>query len=251
MTDGADHRTVEVSAATFSYDGRAALEGVEFTACSGDMLALIGPNGGGKSTLLRGLLGLVDSTGVVRILGENATLSRSRCAYVPQADGVDPEFPISVLGVVLTGVGKRTGPALWPRTRDRATAREALGRVGLDGYERRLFGELSGGQRQRTLLARALAAQPRVLLLDEPFSGVDKPSADIIEAELLELTRGGRTVLISTHDHEFARRACTRAVLLNRVQRGFGPVADVLTSELLVSCYTGRSSSVGTGTGRE
>lgn len=230
---------VAVRGASFSYAGAVALSDVDFAVGAGEMLALAGPNGGGKSTLLRGLLHLVDSTGDVRVLGQPPKQARRRCGYVPQVDSVDPEFPITTLGVVLMGVGRRTGPPLWPRTRDKATAREALQRVGLDGCERRPFRVLSGGQRQRVLVARALASRPEVLLLDEPFSGVDATSAAAIEDALLEALRNGSTVVVSTHDHDFARRACTRALLLNGVQHGFGPCADVLEPTAVARCYTG------------
>lgn len=237
--------TVEIHGATFTYAGHAALTGVDFTLGSGNMLALAGPNGGGKSTLLRGLLHLVDATGDIRVLGDPPKQARRQCGYVPQADNVDPDFPISALGVVLMGVGRRTGPALWPRTRDRATARSALHQVGLDGHERRPFSVLSGGQRQRLLVARALASHPEVLLLDEPFSGVDAASARIIEDSLAEIRQRGGTVLVSTHDHEFARRACSHSLLLNRTQYGFGPCDDVLTSTAVAGCYTGQTPEVG------
>jgi manganese/iron transport system ATP-binding protein len=207
------------------------------------VLALAGPNGAGKSTLLRGVLGLVETSGEVRVLGEEPKRARARCAYVPQAGGMDPHFPITALGVVLTGIGKRTGPPLWPRTRDRALARDALRGVGLEDRERRMFGELSGGQQQRVLLARALAARPEVLLLDEPFNGVDRPSAEFIEAGLVELAERGGAVLVSTHDHEFACRACTSALLLNHTQWGFGPAREVLAPQSLVDCYTGLTSA--------
>ena len=234
-----DLSAVVVRSASFSYAGERALTDVDFAVDAGDAVALVGPNGGGKSTLLRGLLHLVDATGQVRVLGEHPKKVRQRCGYVPQVDSVDPEFPITALGVVLMGVGRRTGPPLWPRKRDGAAAREALRQVGLDGCERRPFRVLSGGQRQRVLVARALASRPEVLLLDEPFSGVDATSAAAIEQALQRERSSSATVVVSTHDHEFARRACTHALLLNGVQHGFGSCEAVLEPTALARCYTG------------
>ena len=162
MTAASEDPAVEVRGATFSYAGEPALSDVDFALPRGGMLALVGPNGGGKSTLLRGLLHLVDVSGEVRVLGTAPKQARRRCGYVPQVEAVDREFPISTLGVVLMGVGRRTGPPLWPRGRGKAAAREALGRVGLGGHERRPFRVLSGGQRQRVAVARALASRPEV-----------------------------------------------------------------------------------------
>ncbi len=233
--------TIDVRQASFAYGGSTALTDVEFAVHAGEMVALIGPNGGGKSTLLKGLLHLVHTTGSIHVLETSPKRARPRCAYVPQADSVDPDFPISTLGVVLMGVGDRTGPPLWPRKRDKVTARAALHRVGLDGQERRPFNVLSGGQRQRVLVARALAARPEVLLLDEPLSGADATSARIIEDSLGEIRQTGGTVVISTHDHEFTRRACSHALLLNGIQYAFGSCDDVLTSAAIAECYTGRA----------
>lgn len=242
MSRDSETSAVEVRGASFSYAGRLALSDVDFSVDRGEMLALVGPNGGGKSTLLRGLLHLVDASGDIRVLGTAPKHARRRCGYVPQVDSVDPEFPITTLGVVLMGVGNRTGPALWPRKRDKAEAREALRRVGLDGHERRPFRVLSGGQRQRVLVARALASRPEVLLLDEPFSGVDSTSAEAIEDALREALRLGTAVVVSTHDHDFARRVCTHALLLKGVQYGFGPCGDVLDPAVVADCYTGRGA---------
>lgn len=243
MTAASEDPAVEVRGATFSYAGEPALSDVDFALPRGGMLALVGPNGGGKSTLLRGLLHLVDVSGEVRVLGTAPKQARRRCGYVPQVEAVDREFPISTLGVVLMGVGRRTGPPLWPRGRGKAAAREALGRVGLGGHERRPFRVLSGGQRQRVLVARALASRPEVLLLDEPFSGVDATSAEAIEAALRQVRERGTTVVVSTHDHDFAGRECSQAVLLNATQHACGACEDVLDPAALARCYTGRAAA--------
>lgn len=236
-TDTTHAPAVEVRAAAFGYQGRTVLSGVDFALEPGDMLALIGPNGGGKSTLLKGLLHLVSQSGELRISGRPPKQARRACGYVPQVDGIDPDFPISVLGVALMGVGRRTGPALWPRRRDRETARQALRRMRLDGQERCAFNELSGGQRQRALVARALAGTPSVLLLDEPLSATDSASTAAITKVLRELRGDGTTVVLSTHDHEFARRECSHALLLNGIQHAFGQCEHVLESPELASCY--------------
>jgi manganese/iron transport system ATP-binding protein/manganese/zinc/iron transport system ATP- binding protein len=209
--------------------GRPAITGIEFTASAGEIIAVLGPNGGGKTTLFRALLGeLPESRGTIEAHGS--------IAYVPQTERARLDYPVSALDVALMGTYS-TVPWYRPigRTeRDRAEA--ALARVGLEAEAQAPFGALSGGQRQRVLIARALAQQASILLLDEPLSGVDAPSADRVLAVLDELRGAGATVLVATHDISQARRF-DRVLCLHRAQVAFGAPTETLTPATLKATY--------------
>jgi ABC-type Mn2+/Zn2+ transport system ATPase subunit len=224
-----------------AYERRPALTGVHGEVHAGRAVAVIGPNGAGKTTLLKAVLGLVPVVaGRVTVLGSSPAQARRQVAYMPQADTLDGEFPVSVEQVVLMGRYRAVGWFRRPGRVDRRIAAEALDRVGLADLARRRFGVLSGGQRQRVLLARAMAQQPRLLLLDEPFSGVDVPSQQALLDGLAGMRAEGATVLLSTHDLALARNVCDVVCLLNRRQLGFGPVPQVLTRPLLLQAYGGQ-----------
>ncbi len=209
--------------------GDGALEDVSFMAHGGEVVAVLGPNGGGKTTLFRALLGeLPLRHGTVELAG--------RPAYVAQTERSRLDFPVSALDVVLMGAYARTP---WYRriaAADRQAGRAALDRVGLAERERSRFGALSGGQRQRVLIARALLQDAPVMLLDEPLSGVDRVSAEHIEAVFASLREEGRALLVATHDIEQARRF-DRVLCLARRQVAFGPPAATLTAEVLAETY--------------
>jgi manganese/iron transport system ATP-binding protein len=192
--------------ADLGYRGAAVLRGVDLTLAPGRILALVGPNGAGKSTLIKAALGLAQViSGAAEVGGRPPARARADVGYVPQADTLDPEFPISVRQVVLLGRYRRLG--WWRRTgaADRRAVTDALVRAGLADRARHRFGVLSGGQRRRVLIARALVAEPRLLLLDEPFTGVDAASRQAILGVLGDLASGGTAIVVSTHDPELAR----------------------------------------------
>jgi len=221
-----------------AYDRRPVLEDVTGELAQGRSLALIGPNGAGKSTLLKAILGLVPVTsGRIEVLGRTPALARGDVAYVPQIDALDETFPVSALDVALMGRYRRVGWLRRPGRVDREIARDALAQVGLADRARERFGLLSGGQRQRVLLARAIAQQAALLLLDEPFNGVDATSTDAILEVLARLRAGGAAIVMSTHDLSIAHLACDDACLLNRRQVAFGPVANTLTADRLRDTY--------------
>jgi manganese/iron transport system ATP-binding protein len=227
-----------------AYGRRSVLAGVTGEVAPGGSLALIGPNGAGKSTLIKAILGLVDTvTGRVEVLGTTPARARGRVAYVPQADMLDAEFPVTVAQVVLMGRYRRIGWVRRPGKADRAIAEQALERVGLGGRAGDRFGILSGGQRQRVLLARALAQQPELLLLDEPFNGVDNTTTEVLLDVLAEQRKAGVAVVMATHDLSIAHLACDTGCLLNHHQVAFAPIDEALTPELLGETY-GRSAVV-------
>lgn len=210
-------------------NGATALSGVTFAATEGQAVAVLGPNGGGKTTLFRALLReLPATTGTIELDGTPA--------YVPQTERSRLDFPVSALDVALMGAYGRTP---WYRRiagSDRAQARAALDRVGLGDRAGTRFGALSDGQRQRVLIARALVQDARVLLLDEPFAGVDRTSEDAIMRILDELRAEGRVLLIATHDVEQARR-WDRVLCLAGRQVAYGAPAETLTNAVLEDTY--------------
>jgi ABC-type Mn2+/Zn2+ transport system ATPase subunit len=209
--------------------GRTALEDVSFSLDAGQIAGALGPNGGGKTTLFRALLGeLPYRRGAVELDG--------RPAYVPQTDRARLDFPVSARDVALMGAYGRTPFFKRIGRADHAAAEAALDRVGLTDRAGARFGTLSGGQRQRVLIARALVQDARVLLLDEPLTGVDAPSARRIEAVLRELRDEGRALLVATHDVEQARRF-DRVLCLHTRQVAFGPPAETLTPAVLQTTY--------------
>jgi manganese/iron transport system ATP-binding protein/manganese/zinc/iron transport system ATP- binding protein len=209
--------------------GRTALRDVAFAAEAGQIVGVLGPNGGGKTTLFRALLDeLPVQSGEIRLPG--------RPAYVPQTERARLDFPVSAFDVVLMGAYGRTPWFRRVTRRDRDAARAALGRVGLADDARTSFGALSGGQRQRVLIARALLQQASLLLLDEPLSGVDGVSAASIEALFGELRAEGRTLLVATHD---VRQAAEwdRVLCVHGRQVAYGAPATTLTPDTLRETY--------------
>jgi manganese/iron transport system ATP-binding protein len=223
---------------TAAYGREPAVEGVTGRVEPGGSLALIGPNGAGKSTLIKAVLGLVPLvSGTVEVLGVPPARARAQVAYVPQAEALDRNFPITALQVVLMGRYRTIGWLRRPGAQDRALAMDALERVGLADRAGRRFGTLSGGQRQRVLMARAMAQQARLLLLDEPFTGVDTTSTDLLLEVLDGLRTDGVAVVMATHDLSVAHLACGDACLINRRQVAFGPIGEALTAERLRETY--------------
>ncbi len=222
---------IEAEALAVGYGGPPAISGVSFSLLSGRRAALLGPNGGGKTTLLRAILGeLRPVAGRLAVEG--------RCGYLPQTERTRLDYPVSALDVATMGALPRLPWWRPPGRRDRRSAADALGRVGLGNQAARTFGELSGGQRQRVLIARALVQDAATLLLDEPFAGLDNPSAAGLESLIDELAAEGRGIVIATHDLGQARR-CESVLCLNRVQVAFGPPAEVLDRETLEATYGG------------
>jgi manganese/iron transport system ATP-binding protein len=242
LTTSADHDrpALILERVSLAYERDPVVEGVDGIVAPGTALALIGPNGAGKSTLIKAILGLVPVVGgTIEVLGTTPVQARGRVAYVPQAEALDPAFPVSVLEVVLMGRYREIGWVRRPGRSDHRAARAALAMVGLEHRARDRFGVLSGGQRQRVLIARAVAQEARLLLLDEPFTGVDTTTTEALLAVLQRLRADGVAVVMSTHDLSVAHLACGEACLLNRHQVAFGPIEQSLTADLLRETYGG------------
>jgi len=222
---------IEAAGLAAGYDGSPAITGVSFSLRAGERMALLGPNGGGKTTLMRAILG------EARTLGGNLAVG-TRCATVPQTERSQLDYPVSALDVATMGALSRLPWWRRPGRRDRKAARRALERVGLGERVDVTFGKLSGGQRQRVLIARSLVQEARVLLLDEPFAGLDRPSADGLEALIAALAGEGRGVMVATHDLEQARRWDT-VLCLNGAQIACGPPEQTLDLATIEATYGG------------
>jgi manganese/zinc/iron transport system ATP- binding protein len=231
---------LEVRRLTASYSSRPVLWDVDAEIPGGVLAAIVGPNGAGKSTLLKAVVGLlkVDS-GHVLIEGQPAARALDRVAYVPQRDEVDWDFPITVREVVEMGRYRSTGWIRRLKKSDHEKVEEAITRVGMMPYATRQIGELSGGQRQRVFIARALAQEAPVMLLDEPFAGVDARTESVLLDLLSEFRDEGRTVIVVHHDIGTVRARFDWALLLNVRNVACGPVAESLSDEMLRRAYGG------------
>ena len=234
---------LEVHDASVVYrNGNRALDHARFSVPQGSITALVGINGSGKSTLFKSIMGFVPLvTGSIRILGMAVpeALKKNLVAYVPQSEEVDWTFPVLVEDVVMMG---RYGHMNWlriPRPRDRQAVDEALERVGMGAYRKRQIGELSGGQKKRVFLARALAQEGRVILLDEPFTGVDVTTERQIITLLSSLRDEGHVMLVSTHNLGSVPEFCDRAVLINKTVLAEGPVRETFTADNLQKAFGG------------
>jgi len=232
---------VEVHDLTVAYRTQPVLWDVDLELPEGQLIAIVGPNGAGKSTLLKAMLGLVPSvTGWVQIFGEPYARRRSWVGYVPQRESVDWDFPTSALDVVTMGLYGQIGWFRRPSKRHRETALACLDKVGLRDLAHRQISQLSGGQQQRVFLARALAQDARLYLMDEPFAGVDATTERAILTLLKELRDTGRTVVAVHHDLQTVAEYFDHVVLLNMRLVAAGPVTTTFTAENLQRTYGGR-----------
>jgi manganese/iron transport system ATP-binding protein len=240
--DGLD-ASLSVRGLTVAYSsGATALRDTTFELGPGTICGLVGVNGSGKSTLFKAIMGLLHpQQGEVRISGlsVDAALRRNLVAYVPQAEEVDWNFPVLVEDVVTMGRYGHMGFLRIASSEDKRKVAEALDRVGMVDFRRRQIGELSGGQKKRVFLARALAQEGRVILLDEPFTGVDVKTEDAIVALMRELREEGRLMLVSTHNLGSVPDYCDRVVLLLGTVLAAGPTAEVFTQANLERAFGG------------
>lgn len=229
--------SVELHQVTAAYAGITALDNLSFTLHQGDQVAVVGPNGAGKSTLFNLIAGIVKPTqGQVNIYGSGP--QRHICVgYVPQRNRLDWRFPVTVADVVMMGRVGKIGLFRWPRRQDRELVDYALARVGMQSLANRQIGELSGGQQQRVFLARALAQEAELLLLDEPLNGLDQPSQEAILVLLAQLRQQRVTVLVATHDLNQAAEHFAKVMLLNRRLIALGAPQEVLTPNFLSQAY--------------
>ena len=232
---------LEVENVTVAYNGHAVLCDVSFQVAHGARVAVVGPNGAGKSTLFKALVGLLPlREGRILIHGVPLGHHKDCVAYVPQREEVDWRFPVTVADVVMMGRYGRLGWLKRPAKQDRDIVLYALQQMGIADLTNRPISELSGGQQQRVFLARALAQEPHILLMDEPFTGIDITTREAIMSLLDRLRAQQVTVMISTHDLSLASTHFDQVLLLNRHLVGYGAAAEVLIPSLLTNVFGGQ-----------
>lgn len=248
-TLSAGEALLEVDNVSARYRGQLALEHVSFRAFIGERLAVVGPNGAGKSTLFKVIAGVLPLAGGTLRTPGRAALADLRVAYVPQRSTVDWTFPVNVYDVVMMGRVGTIGLLRWPRVRDHERVRASLDTVGIARLAKRQIGELSGGQQQRVFIARALAQEADLLLMDEPLNGLDLPSQEDLFRVLDDLRAQRVTVLVATHDLDQAAKRFDRVMLLNRRLIGIGQPDAVFTPEHLAAAYGGNVRLIETDDG--
>jgi manganese/iron transport system ATP-binding protein len=231
---------LDVQHITVRYNGHVALEDITFHLHEGERVAVVGPNGAGKSTLFKVVSGVLQpGSGEVNIFG-----SRPRghvcIAYIPQRSQVDWNFPVSVADVVMMGRSAKLGPLNWPHKNDWEHVQRALETVELSDLARRQIGQLSGGQQQRMFIARALAQEAELMLMDEPLSGLDTPAQEGLLNLLDTLQNQKVTIMVATHDLDQAARHFDRILLLNHRMIAFDLPQNVLQTDNLLQAYGGR-----------
>ncbi len=241
MATPAEEIPIEVHDLTVAYQHRPVLWDIDLCFPQGQLIGIVGPNGAGKSTLIKAIMGLVPlASGHVEIFGQRSRQALRSVAYVPQRESVDWDFPTTALDVVLMGRYGQLPLFGRPRAKDKEIARQSLDKVGMGDYADRQISQLSGGQQQRVFLARALAQQTRVYLMDEPFAGVDAATEKAIVTILRELQAEGSTVIVVHHDLHSVPDYFDHVLLLNLRTVAFGPVATTFTEENLNATYGGR-----------
>ncbi|MCA6594893.1 MAG: metal ABC transporter ATP-binding protein [Pseudanabaena sp.] len=237
-----DTISIDIENVTVAYHGKVALHSANLQLKAGTICSLVGMNGAGKSTLFKSVMGFVKPiNGRVLINGLPIRIvqKKSLVAYVPQTEEVDWNFPVNVHDVVMMGRYGYMNFLRMPKALDRQVVRESLERVEMWEMRDRQIGELSGGQKKRAFFARALAQQGKVLLLDEPFAGVDVKTEKMMINLLMELRDAGYTVLVSTHDLESINTFCDQVVLINRTILAYGQTSEVFTEENISRTFGG------------
>lgn len=247
---GSAVEAVRLTGVSAGYGTRIALADIDLSIEAGSLVAIIGPNGAGKSTLLKTIAGLLTPlSGTVDVLGGPPSRMAKRIAYVPQAELVDWAFPVTVDDVVMMGRVARIGIGRWPGRSDRDAVRDALETVGMLGLRGRQIGQLSGGQRRRAFLARAIASEPDLYLLDEPVTGVDVVTQEDLMAILSAESKRGRTVIATTHDLASAARHFRQVVFINGRVVASGSADLVMDPALLAATYGGHVIVLAEGQG--
>lgn len=232
------HYPIEINGLSVSYESKRVLTNIFLRIEKGSLAGVVGPNGAGKSTLFKSILGLVEpNAGEVRIFGEEIRKQRKRIAYVPQRDDVDWTFPATVMDIVLMGRYPHLGLFERIGRKDREIAHRALEDLGIQEFRDRQIGALSGGQQQRVFIARALAQQPDIFMLDEPFVGVDITTEEKIISILKEQAKAGKTLLVVHHDLSNVSKYFDSVLLLNQRLVAYGKTTEVFTDRNIALAY--------------
>ncbi|MBO0467447.1 metal ABC transporter ATP-binding protein [Enterococcus plantarum] len=233
-----NNNNVTIKQLTVSYQGQKALTDISLNIPAGKITGIIGPNGAGKSTFLKGLLGLLKTDSRTVAIGEQPLdTQKKRIAYVEQRSALDLSFPINVMKVVLLGTYPKLGLMKRPKKKEKEQALAALKTVQLEAFAKRQIGELSGGQLQRVFIARVLAQKADVIVLDEPFVGIDMTSEKVIMDILKQLKDAGKTILIVHHDLHKVAHYFDNVIILKKKLIASGPVATTFTNKNIQSAY--------------
>lgn len=241
MITQVENPILEIHDLTVSYDQNPVLWNVDLSLPSGKLVGILGPNGAGKSTLIKAIMGLIAPTsGYVKVFDKPLNDVRARISYVPQRESVDWNFPASVLDVVMMGTYGKLGLFRRPGKKERDIAMRSLEQVGMSGFVKRQISELSGGQQQRVFIARALAQEADLYLMDEPFAGVDMSTETAIFQLLQEMAAAGKTVIVVHHDIHSAMNFFDWLIMLNLHLVASGPKELVMNEEMLRKTYGGK-----------
>lgn len=241
MIEQIENPVLEIHDMTASYGRKPVLWNIDLTIPKGKLVGIIGPNGAGKSTLIKAAMDLLPlDSGYVKFFDQDFKEVRQRISYVPQRESVDWDFPASVFDVVLMGRYGKLGLFKRPRKADKEIAWDCLRKVGMENFAKRQIAQLSGGQQQRVFLARALAQQADLYLMDEPFAGVDAATEKAIITLLREMANTDKTVVVVHHDLQSAKQYFDWVILLNMRLVASGPVEKVFTTKLLQETYGGK-----------
>lgn len=241
MITQVENPVLEIHDLTVSYDQNPVLWNVDLSLPAGKLVGILGPNGAGKSTLIKAIMGLITPTsGYVKVFEKPLNDVRARISYVPQRESVDWNFPASVLDVVMMGTYGKLGLFRRPGKKEKELAMKSLEEVGMNGFVNRQISELSGGQQQRVFIARALAQEADLYLMDEPFSGVDMSTETAIFQLLQEMASSGKTVIVVHHDIHSAMTFFDWLIMLNLHLVASGPKELVMNEEMLRKTYGGK-----------
>ena len=241
MITQVENPVLEIHDLTVSYERKPVLWDIDLSIPKGSLVGIIGPNGAGKSTLIKAVMGLLPlSSGYVKLMNKTLDEVRDKISYVPQRESVNWDFPISVFEVVLMGRYGKMGLMARPSKKDKEVALQSLEQVGMSAFASRQISQLSGGQQQRVFLARALAQEADLYLMDEPFVGVDAATESAIITLLREMREAGKTVIVVHHDLQSAAEYFDWVVLLNMRLVASGQTKTTLTKALLEETYGGR-----------
>jgi manganese/zinc/iron transport system ATP- binding protein len=232
---------ISVKNLTVSYQKKPAIKSINLKITEGSIVGIIGPNGAGKSTLIKAILGLLPyDTGEVKIFGKNLDESRKRISYIPQREQFDWDFPINVEDVVMMGRYSHLGMFSFPGKKDKEIVQEKIQKVGMQDFRTRQIRNLSGGQQQRIFLARALAQESDIYLMDEPFVGVDAKTERTIFDLMNELKQQNKTILVVHHDLGKVTEYFDKLILINQTLVAYGDTDLVFNKELISKTYGGR-----------
>ncbi len=238
---------LKIEQLTVAYGANIALRQVNMTLEGGNLVGVIGPNGAGKSTLLKAILGMVAYSGQITIEGQPVSRKRLSLAYVPQKEEVRWDFPVTVEDVVMMGRYRRIGWVRFASKRDRQVVDETLEQVGMTNFRHRQISQLSGGQQQRVFVARALAQEGDIILLDEPLTGVDSTSQEVIMTVLNRLREAGKLIIMATHDLNTAAQECNCCCCINHHLVAIGTPKQIFKADILAQTYGGNILTVNLG----